>query len=134
VVLDTNVLVSALINSFGAPGRVLDLMLAGSIAPVYDDRILAEWREVLLREKLGFSPGDVEDLLGFIEREGAKVSAPVLAVELPDASDAPFLKVAAAAGATLITGNLKHYPPDARCEVDVVDARAFIDRWASAAR
>lgn len=109
-------------------------MLAGSIAPVYDDRILAEWREVLLREKLGFSPGDVEDLLGFIEREGAKVSAPVLAVELPDASDAPFLKVAAAAGATLITGNLKHYPPDARCEVDVVDARAFIDRWASAAR
>jgi hypothetical protein len=41
VVLDTNVLVSTLLNSFGVPGRVLDLVLAGELTVTHDDRILA---------------------------------------------------------------------------------------------
>ena len=56
VVLDTNVLVSALLNSFGAPGRVLDLVLAGELTVAHDDRVLAEWRQVLNGGMFGF-PG-----------------------------------------------------------------------------
>ena len=39
VVLDTNVVVSALPTSFGAPARVLDLALAGELVVAYDDRV-----------------------------------------------------------------------------------------------
>ena len=44
--LDTYVVVSALLNSFGAPGRVLDLALAGELTVADDDRLPAEWRQV----------------------------------------------------------------------------------------
>jgi predicted nucleic acid-binding protein len=42
VVLDTNVLVSTLLNNFGAPGGVLGLVLAGELIVAYDDRLPAE--------------------------------------------------------------------------------------------
>jgi uncharacterized protein len=131
VVLDTNVLVSALLNSFGAPGRVLDLVLAGELSVAYDDRVLAEWRQVLRREKFGFSAGDIEVLLGFVEGEGISVNASPLAIELPDQDDLPFLEVAHAAEATLITGNTRHYPPGARRGVAVLDPASFLDEWTS---
>jgi putative PIN family toxin of toxin-antitoxin system len=131
VVLDTNVLVSALLNSFGAPGRVLDLVLAGELTVAYDDRVLAEWRQVLRREKFGFSAGDIEVLLGFVEGEGISVNASPLAIELPDQDGLPFLEVAHAAEATLITGNTRHYPPEARRGVAVLDPASFLDEWTS---
>ena len=131
VVLDTNVLVSALLNSFRAPGRVLDLALAGELIVAHDDRILAEWQEVLRREKFGFAPADVDALLSFIEREGLKVNPPVLTARLPDPDDLPFLEVALAVEAALITGNLRHYPSEARGEAEVVDAGDFLRRWAA---
>ena len=126
VVLDTNVVVSALLNSFGAPGRVLDLVLAGELTVAYDDRVLAEWREVLRREKFGFAVRDVEALLGFVEAEGLGVNPKPLGAELPDPDDVPFLEVAHAAEATLITGNTKHYPEEARRGVAVLNPATFL--------
>ena len=111
VVLDTNVVVSALPTSFGAPARVLDLALAGELVVAYDDRVLSEWRELLSREIFGFSPADVGSLLTLVERES---SGSLLGFELPDPDDLPFLEVACEAGATLVAGNTKHYPPDLR--------------------
>jgi putative PIN family toxin of toxin-antitoxin system len=131
VVLDTNVLVSALLNSFGAPGRVLDLMLAGELTVAHDDRVLAEWRQVLHREKFGFSAGDIEVLLGFVEGEGISVNASPFAIELADQDDLPFLEVAHAAEATLITENTRHYPPESRRGVAVLDPATFLDEWTS---
>jgi putative PIN family toxin of toxin-antitoxin system len=131
VVPDTNVLVSALLNSFGAPGRVLDLVLAGELTVAHDDRVLAEWQQVLRREKFGFSAGDVEMLLGFVEGEGIGVSPSPLAIKLPDQDDLPFLEVAHAAEATLITGNTRHYPPEARLGVAILDPATFLEEWTS---
>ena len=131
VVLDTNVLVSALLNSFGAPGRVLGLELAGELTVAHDDRVLAEWRQVLHREKFGFSAGDIEVLLGFVEGEGINVNASPFAIELADQDDLPFLEVAHAAEAALITGNTRHYPPEARRGVAVLDPVSFLDEWTS---
>jgi len=128
-VLDTNVLVSALLSSFGPPGRILDLALSGDLAVAYDDRVLSEWREVLHREKFGFPARDVETLLDFLEDEGLKVNSPPLGIELPDPDDVPFLEVAHAAEASLITGNTKHYPSAARRGVADLDPASFLDEW-----
>jgi predicted nucleic acid-binding protein len=47
IVLDTNVLVSAFLNSSGAPAQVLTLLLAGDLTLLFDGRIMAEYAEVL---------------------------------------------------------------------------------------
>lgn len=130
-VLDTNVLVSGLINSFGPPGRTVDLVLRGDFVVVYDDRILAEWRDVLYRERFGFTSESVAAFLNFVEAEGQRITPRPLAARLPDPDDAPFLEVASAAGVPLVMGNVKHYPTVARGEVEVLTPRDFIDRWSA---
>lgn len=125
-VLDTNVLVSALINPFGPPGRVLDLALAGRVRWVYDDRIIAEYREVLTRKHFGFPNTMVADLLDFLQSEGEHVTAPPLPAALPDQDDIPFLEVAGAGGAILITGNLAHFPSEHRRGVTVLSPADFL--------
>ena len=110
VVIDTNILVSAAINPHGSPARVVDAVLAESLTVLHDDRILSEYREVLMRPIFGFNHSDIDTLLGFIEFTGEHVSTRELGVILPDPSDLPFLEVAAAGNAeALITGNLGHF-------------------------
>ena len=128
VVLDTNVLVSALLSPFHTPARVLDLILAGEVEIAFDDRIMAEYREVLARPKFAFDLRAVEDILDFIEHSGIAVtSLPLPAAKLPDIDDLPFLEVAAAAQATLVTGNVRHFPPDQRAGVAVLSPAEFLE-------
>lgn len=129
IVLDTNVLVSALLSPFHAPGRVLDLLLAGKIRLVYDDRILAEYRAVLLRPKFGFDRRSVEELLDECSAGGLAVAAPPLNLQLPDQTDAVFIEVAAAAQAPLVTGNGRHFPPDRCAGIIVLSPAAFMAQW-----
>lgn len=129
VVLDTNILVSALLSAFGPPARVLDLALAREIRPFYDDRILAEYIEVLARPRFGFAAEDVADVLAFLKTEGESVIALPASVTLPDADDAPFLEVAAQAHAVLITGNMLHYPAAVRGTTRVVTPAEFLREW-----
>ena len=111
-VIDTNVLVPGVINPHGSPGRILDAVLAKNIVVLHDDRILSEYREVLMRPAFGFARSDVETLLDFIGVAGEHVSARDIGVTLPDPTDIPFLEVAVCGGAdALITGNLKHFKP-----------------------
>ncbi len=46
IVVDTNVLVSGLINADGPPGLVVNRVLSRSVIALYDSRMLAEYREV----------------------------------------------------------------------------------------
>ncbi len=110
VVVDTNVLVSGIINPHGLPGRIVDAVLAETIKVLYDDRILNEYRAVLSRRAFGFHRPDVDALVGFIELAGEAIAARHLAVLLPDATDLPFLEVAVSGQAdALITGNVRHF-------------------------
>ena len=129
VVLDTNVLVSALLSPFGAPARLLDAVLAGQVRLLYDDRMLAEYRAVLRRERFGFDPRDIAALLAFIRTEGERVSAPPLGLKLPDPDDAPFIEVAVAAKAdALVTGNKTHFPTSACQGIPVLSPAELLQR------
>ncbi|MBN1308985.1 MAG: putative toxin-antitoxin system toxin component, PIN family [Chitinispirillaceae bacterium] len=55
-VLDTNVLVSALLNPYGTPSSILNLIIKEKIILAYDVRILCEYEEVLHRPRFDFSP------------------------------------------------------------------------------
>ena len=55
-VLDTNVLVSALLHWDSNPGSIIVESLTGSIIPLLNEEILSEYREVLKRPKFHFKP------------------------------------------------------------------------------
>ncbi|MGH9369111.1 MAG: putative toxin-antitoxin system toxin component, PIN family [Thermoanaerobaculia bacterium] len=127
VVLDTNVVVSALLSPLGPPAQILGLTLAGELTAAYDSRILLEYRDVLWRREFGFSRQRVANVLEALEGDGLSVAAGPLAGRLADRADEPFLEVAAAAGAPLITGNLRHFPPSRRGGVAVLSPREFLE-------
>jgi putative PIN family toxin of toxin-antitoxin system len=131
IVLDTNVVVSALLRPAGPPGRVLDLVTARLILVALDERILIEYRDVLWRPEFGFLPAHVHDLLDFLWRYAHRTHGASLGIALPDPDDVKFLEVAASAGSTaLVTGNLRHYPADQRRGVRVLSPREFLSFWA----
>ena len=132
VVLDTNVLVSALLNPFGPPARVFDLLMTGNLQLTFDDRILAEYREVLARPRFGFDLDDVGELLEYLQVGGELVAASPLSNPLPDPDDEPFLEVAVAARVeALITGNIRHYPVETRQGISILPPSEFMAWWQS---
>lgn len=130
VVIDTNVLVSGVINPHGPPGRILDAILTGTITVLHEDRIMSEYRVVLMRPAFGFQRADVDALVDFIGLAGEPTVAQHLTVVLPDATDLPFLEVAAGGRAdALVTGNIKHFKPRrGRHSVDVCTPADFLRR------
>lgn len=130
IVVDTNVLVSALIRSEGIPARILDVILSRQAKTVLDHRIYLEYEEVLLRPEFGFSRELVDDLLDFLWLSSERVRVATMSVELPDADDTKFLEVAMTASADfLITGNLRHFPARQRHGVHVVSPREWWKLW-----
>lgn len=136
IVLDTNVLVSGLLNPHGAPGRILDLVISGEVQLAFDDRILSEYWKVLQRPKFGFPLGRIEAILDFFQLAGRHISAPPLTLnDVPDRDDLAFAEVALAAEAdALVTGNRDHFDFMKRAEINVQSPREFVDQWASAER
>jgi uncharacterized protein len=112
LVLDTNVLVSGIMNPHGPPGRILDMIVSQPVPVLYDDRILTEYRQVLERPRFGFDYSAVASLLDFIEFSGEHMSCASMDIVLPDPTDLPFLEVAITGMAdALVTGNTKHFKP-----------------------
>ena len=101
LVLDTNVLVSGMINPMGAPGLELTV----------DDRILAEYTAVLKRRKFRayFTLQEVRDILMFLEENTQYMVTTTVISDLPDLKDIPFLEVALAARVPLVTGNIDNF-------------------------
>jgi putative PIN family toxin of toxin-antitoxin system len=111
LVLDTNVIVSALIAPHGVPASILGLVLYHQALLCYDARILSEYEEVINRPKFNFSSTYCQSLIKFIKKNGLSVVAKSSLIEMKDESDRMFLEVAQSCSATLITGNAKHFPP-----------------------
>ena len=114
LVVDTNVVVSGLLNSEGSPARVLDLVRDLDAATLLiDDRIIEEYREVLARPEFqrAIAPTEAEAFLALCSSFGEHVPAARIDAVCPDPDDAPFLEVAVAGRAdALVTGNMKHFP------------------------
>ncbi|MEK7383211.1 MAG: putative toxin-antitoxin system toxin component, PIN family [Elusimicrobiota bacterium] len=128
VVLDTNVLVSGLLNPYGPPGAIVGFAASGDLTLCYDARILAEYREVLLRPKFELEAQAVDDFLTQVEAEGEPVTVALLPNRLPDHADEAFLEVALAGRVEcLVTGNRKHFPAHLCLGMKVFSPVEFVD-------
>ncbi len=129
LVLDTNVLVSGMLSPRQPPGQVVDLLRAGVLRLVVDDRILREYRTVLRRSVFDrYLTIDVRGwIIAFLEAESRHVVCARLISGLPDPSDACFLEVADQAGCPLVTGNQKHFPKALCGSLEILSPRQFIE-------
>ena len=127
VVLDTNVLVSGLLYSNSPPGEIIDLVFGNSITPVFDDRIMYEYREVLMRPRFAFSPLVIEELLRSFIAIGRHTIAPRTRLKLPDEKDRCFYECALSTMTKiLITGNKKHFPAHTCSDITVLLPLEFL--------
>ena len=114
-VIDTNVLVSALLSSHSnaATVRVVGKLFSGDVIPLFSKDILDEYNEVLCRKKFRFSEEIVAALMDVIERTGELIKPTPSGEILVDMKDLPFYEVVLekrGEDAYLVTGNIKHFP------------------------
>ena len=116
-VIDTNVLVSALIthNPEAATSKVVRHLLERDFIPMYDEDIIAEYADVLHRAKFPILPETADALISHIIENGMEASRIIFEEPMPDEDDRVFLEVALSKeDSFLVTGNQKHYPTAAR--------------------
>jgi uncharacterized protein len=131
LVLDTNVIVSALLNAGRTPDRAIASIRARGDLLLYDSRIAEEYRSVLARPKfMTIDPLQADALIAALFRQGqdlgevAPWDGPLI-----DPRDRCFVQVALAGRAdAIVTGNTRHYPLD--LGFDVLDPAAFLARCA----
>ena len=112
VVVDTNVLVSALLSKReDSPVKLIfDYIVNHKITPVFNDEIMSEYNDVLHRKK--FCLGEEADaFIGLIKIMGENVERIKSTENFPDPKDIVFYEVAIAKeDSFLVTGNIKHFP------------------------
>lgn len=113
-VIDTNVLVSALLPSQKVTNTTIILteVLRGRITPVYNEEILDEYREVLSREKFHIHQIYIDTVINHVINTGLKLGrTKSLEGVFPDPKDVVFYEVTLSKDdAYLVTGNIKHFP------------------------
>jgi putative PIN family toxin of toxin-antitoxin system len=127
-VIDTNILVSALLSSHDDAATVLVVgkLFTGEVIPLFSDEIINEYNEVLRRKKFHFSEDAVSMLLQTIKKYGERIVPTPTGEFLPDMKDLPFYEVVVEKQADdvyLVTGNMKHFPP----KPFIVTAKEFLD-------
>jgi len=128
-VFDTNVIVSGFLSPDGPPGRIVEWLRAGTIQAVLDDRVAAEYADVLARPRFRLPPAEVAIVLAAINATAwrVEVRAEDAGRRLPDPGDAPFLECARAAAVPLVTGNVRHYPRTGAPDVRVMTPAQYVD-------
>src|SRR5579885_1925053 len=128
VVLDTNIIVSALVAPRGSSAAVLLLALSNRFEMCISPPVLAEYDGVLQRPRFDrLDRRIVRDTLAKI-REVARLVHPTRTLAIsPDEADNRFYECAEAAHAEyLVTGNKRHFPRG-QGSTAVVTPREFLE-------
>lgn len=115
-VIDTNVLLSALLSKTAdaATVRVMDAVFDGRITPLLHPDILAEYRDVLHRERFHLDGDTVDAAVDELAQLGITISSVGTDETFADPDDVVFYAVVMEKRKTedayLVTGNLRHFP------------------------
>lgn len=131
VVLDTNVVVSALLQPQSAPSRAFLMTIAGTMVQLcVSGDVYAEYEEVIQRPKFNRSEAVIEQTLHTIRQNGLWVKPSESVRVCSDPDDDIFLECAQAARAHyLLSGNLKDFPVK-WAQTQIVTPRQFLDAMA----
>jgi putative PIN family toxin of toxin-antitoxin system len=112
VVIDTNVLVSALLIKGSIPDKIIQMVKDRTLQTRYCSAIIDEYRDVLLRPKFNFQVENVRAVIEGIMRIGLEVNPSSSNFAMVDEDDRIFYDVAVTSHSLLITGNGRHFPKE----------------------
>ncbi|MBO7410720.1 MAG: putative toxin-antitoxin system toxin component, PIN family [Ottowia sp.] len=115
-VIDTNVLVSALLKPGSVPYKIIAATYSGTIVPIITTAIWKEYVQVLSRKKFSFSAGASTLLAHFADISARCTLSDVDVSGVRDPKDVAFFAAVATARdcgipAFLVTGNMADFPP-----------------------
>jgi len=114
-VVDTNVIVSALLKEQSIPWEILENIKNDRIYPLFNDEIIIEYEEVLKRNKFNFDESVVKNTINLILEKGYELNPHFIDEFFEDESDKVFYQITLTGisvfgNSHLITGNKKHFP------------------------
>ena len=131
IVLDTNILVSALIGNSYPKQILFEYVLENKFIVCVSEVILDEYRDVLSRPKFKRFPNFVEkstDLLSSIEKISEYYQPTITIERISDDADNRFLEVAITANAHyIITGNFTDFNFAEYEEIKIVSPKYFYE-------
>lgn len=128
VVLDTNIVLSSLLQPLGPPAKVMYLARRGFLQLCVSGPTYAEYEEVIQRPRFFRISTSISPTLQFIRESGLWVRPEESLRVCKDPDDNIFVECAEKAGASwLVTGNVQDFPPVWR-ETEIVTPRRFLDR------
>jgi uncharacterized protein len=111
LVLDTNVVVSAVLKPDGLQKLIFQVALSPFCEVFVSAPILTEYEEVLSRKRFKFRPDEVHAVMRLIKSKAVLVAPKNAVAAALDPDDNMFLECAEEAEADyLVTGNKKHFP------------------------
>lgn len=129
MVLDTNIVVSALLKPQGLEDQVLRLALSGRLKLYLSPAVLAEYARVLPKPKLKLTASEIVRVLTELKNAGTMVNPAFTVFESSHEPDNRFLECAEAAQADfLITGNKRHFPNRWKT-TRIVSSRELFQLW-----
>jgi putative PIN family toxin of toxin-antitoxin system len=127
VVIDTNIIVSALLQPLGPPAQVFSLVRGVAIQLCLSGEVYAEYEEVIRRPRFRRDEDVITAALGTMRERGFWVKPTQAVRACADPDDDIFLECAQAARAAyLVTGNLRHFPAT-WLGTRIVTARQFLE-------
>lgn len=112
IVVDTNIIVSALLSPEGTAFEFMTRVLDGEYTVLVSEEIFREYEDVLRRDRFGLGEDIINYILNWFIDHALWVEPQQSCAPMPDEKDRIFYDVAKSCRARLITGNFKHYPVD----------------------
>lgn len=127
IVLDTNILVTALLSKRGASFKLLSMIDDSRLEVVLSTPLVKEYEDVLLRKKLSLSKEDIEAVLDYLCMIGSHHKIYYLwRPVLKDIKDDMVLELAVKANASIVTYNKKDFAEARKFDVSVLSARELL--------
>lgn len=113
-VIDTNVIVSSFLQPGSIPNQVVNAATEGIIIPLVSEEILAEYEDVLTRNKFKIDKTLIDEFFQEINQRAIYLDRTISEETFIDEDDIVFYEVALTGKKEketyLITGNKKHFP------------------------
>lgn len=128
IIIDTNVLVTALMSNSGASSKLMSLIGTKKFKLSISTALILEYEDVAKRHCKKFKPNQIDDVLDYICSESNHVRINYLwRPLLKDPNDELILELAVAAGADyIVTYNMKDFVGTEKFGIKVVTPKVFL--------
>ena len=114
-VIDTNVIVSAMLKRNSVPWIIVNKLFDETIIPLANNEIIEEYEDVLSRKKFSFYKKDVSNFIKEFRKKAILLDRTKIDEQFVDLNDVVFYEIVITArkksrNSYLITGNKKHFP------------------------